>query len=117
MNSQAVNILRDARQRIEIEDNWTKRCMARDKHFNPVSVYDKNAYSWCALGAIFSATEENFKGRTEALLALAETIHTTAQNILCEQQAKSTITDFNDDTVEHEDILSAFDNTIRSLSQ
>lgn len=45
-------ILRAARKRIELEENWCKKAAARNDKGRKVALHSKRASAWCAIGAI-----------------------------------------------------------------
>lgn len=98
-NIEAAKTLKAARELISRPGNWTKGWYAKDIHDQ--SVYSKEAVAvkWCATGAL---TKANGPGETTAHLILRQVI---------QARGYPTVPQYND-THEHDEVLSAFDEAI-----
>ena len=101
--TQALDILRKARDLIAKPKNWTKHVAARNARGCPVPPESPQACAWCTIGATAAADRDS-----ESLEA-----RQLAQSMLKESRGLSFIVDWNDDegTV-HGDVLAAFDDAI-----
>lgn len=95
-------ILIAARKRIEKPENWTQVFMARTEEGAPTGAKAKNAYCWCASGAINAETN-----------TVADS--SRAHNCLAIAMNSDGVVLFND-THSHAEVLAAFDKAIESLS-
>lgn len=47
-----LDIVREMKTILSLEDRWTKNVEARNKNQRPTSLYSEDAYSFCLLGAL-----------------------------------------------------------------
>ena len=99
-----LEVLREARELIAVPERWTQGGLARDAQGKQApGVYNRDAASWCAEGAICK-TAGTFPVARAAFAAVRETL---AGAELCE---------FNDSHT-HPEVVSLIDSTIARLEK
>lgn len=99
-----IEILKAARALILDPQAWTQNVSARNQHGVPVDVSSPQATCFCALGAIFSLT--NDFGHEDAVEALSHEVWKQGCGIF--------VAEFND-THTHTEVIALFDKAIASL--
>ena len=103
----SLRILTEARELIKDPKNWTQGSCARDMDNLPVSYTLESAYSFCARGAIFKATDiVKSEVPTDAMGYL------TSALLIITKGATTFIPGYND-SHEHSQVLALFDKAIK----
>ena len=94
---------------------WTKGCLARDKFKRPVNYKDKDAVSFCLLGAIFKTCEEIERPYWDVVCFLEHRLPTVWRNsILREKETITPLAEWNNHwNVDFTDVEDFLDRMIR----
>jgi len=104
----AIEILKDAKKRIENEENWCSHAYAKDSHGFICGELDSAARRWCAGGSLHKTDD---KIREPVIYGIARTELTKT----CEtQKGLMTIEEVNDE-LGHAAIIECFDIAIANL--
>lgn len=105
MNTEVIDLLKRARERISAPERWTKDWFAKDKDGYPVYAGSQEAACWCIRGAFIS------------LNPCVPTKEAAYELICAHLPVRGMgIAEFNDlETTTHADILALFDRTIADL--
>lgn len=99
-----VEVLKAAKAKIDTPEKWTKGYYARAKDGNIRDATDKDACSFCSMGAIYSITDH----MPEHGVLLAERVGAYLIAAM-----GTTVVDFNDRRAkDHEEVMAAWDRAI-----
>jgi len=109
-NTEAIDLLREARALISDPDKWTQGTLARNAYGSEVAHYSPDACKWCAVGAISRVAASNNASYETEMSAYSALVQ--ASRILFDSDAVGEV----NDTHTHADVLALFDRAIELIS-